>query len=50
MNAPGSVLWFARHEFRLAWRDWVSMMTAGRGARIRTLAVVLTVLALRCMA
>ena len=25
----GTALWFARHEMRLAWRDWVAMMTAG---------------------
>ena len=30
---PGTALWFARHESRLAWRDWVAMMTAGRRAR-----------------
>jgi ABC-2 type transport system permease protein len=46
MSAPGTIVWFARHEFRLAWRDWVSMMTAGRRARVRTLAVVFTILAL----
>jgi ABC-2 type transport system permease protein len=26
--------WFARHEARLAWRDMVAMMTAGRRARL----------------
>src|SRR5580658_9551067 len=36
MSAPGTVTWFAHHEFRLAWRDWVAMMTAGR-RRTRTL-------------
>jgi ABC-2 type transport system permease protein len=48
MSAPGTIVWFAEHEFRLAWRDWVSMMTAGRRARarVRTLAVVFTILAL----
>ena len=45
MNAPGTIVWFARHEFRLAWRDWMAMMTAGRRARIRTLAVVFVILA-----
>jgi ABC-2 type transport system permease protein len=29
----GTALWFARHESRLAWRDWVAMMTAGKRAR-----------------
>src|SRR5437660_515820 len=27
--AAGSLAWFANHELRLAWRDWLSMMTAG---------------------
>lgn len=30
---PGSLLWFARHEFRLAWRDWIAMMSGGRKTR-----------------
>jgi ABC-2 type transport system permease protein len=33
--APGSAVWFARHEWRLAWRDWLTMMTAGRRERLR---------------
>jgi ABC-2 type transport system permease protein len=33
--APGTAVWFAHHEARLAWRDWVSMMTAGRRRRLR---------------
>jgi ABC-2 type transport system permease protein len=33
--------WFAAHEFRLAWRDWLSMMTAGKRSRERVVAVVL---------
>jgi ABC-2 type transport system permease protein len=45
MSAPGTILWFARHELRLAWRDWLAMMTAGRRARGRTLAIVFAVLA-----
>ena len=27
---PQSVAWFVRHELLLAWRDWLSMMTAGK--------------------
>jgi ABC-2 type transport system permease protein len=34
MAHPGTTLWFARHEARLAWRDWLSMMTAGRRERL----------------
>ncbi len=36
MSAPASLAWFAAHEFRLAWRDWLSMMTAGKHGRLRT--------------
>jgi len=43
MSAPGTIAWFAHHEFRLAWRDFVAMMTAGRRARM--LIVVLAVFA-----
>jgi ABC-2 type transport system permease protein len=34
MPQAGTALWFARHEARLAWRDWLSMMTAGRRERL----------------
>jgi ABC-2 type transport system permease protein len=37
--------WFAGHEFRLAWRDWLSMMTAGRRGRERVVAIVLVFVA-----
>jgi ABC-2 type transport system permease protein len=30
---PASLPWFAAHEFRLAWRDWLAMMTAGKKVR-----------------
>ena len=33
MSQAGSAVWFARHESRLAWRDLVSMMTAGTPSR-----------------
>jgi len=36
MSAPGSIAWFAGHEARLAWRDWLSLMTAGQRRRTRT--------------
>lgn len=39
MTGPGSLLWFAHHELRLAWRDTVSMMTAGRPDRARKAAI-----------
>jgi ABC-2 type transport system permease protein len=41
VSQTATLTWFAGHEFRLAWRDWVSMMTAGRRGRERIVAVVL---------
>jgi ABC-2 type transport system permease protein len=38
----GSLTWFANHEIRLAWRDWLAMMTAGRRGREKVVAMVLT--------
>jgi ABC-2 type transport system permease protein len=37
--------WLAGHELRLGWRDWISMMTAGRRSRARTVAIALVVFA-----
>src|ERR1700690_4613336 len=28
-----ALTWFARHEIRLAWREWLAVMTAGRRLR-----------------
>jgi ABC-2 type transport system permease protein len=30
MSSASALTWFARHEIRLAWREWLAMMTAGR--------------------
>src|SRR5262249_51633130 len=46
VSGPGTLVWFARHECRLAWRDWLSMMTAGRRRRTRSIALGLAVFAL----
>ncbi len=46
MSAPATLTWFARHEFGLFWRDWKSMMTAGKRERERTLALVIMIAAL----
>jgi ABC-2 type transport system permease protein len=35
----GTAVWFAQHESRLAWRDWLSMITAGRLERLRKVAI-----------
>jgi len=37
--AAGTALWFAQHESRLAWRDWLSMITAGRRKRLRMVGI-----------
>jgi ABC-2 type transport system permease protein len=39
MSQAGTAVWFARHESRLAWRDFVAMMTAGRRTRARKVAI-----------
>jgi ABC-2 type transport system permease protein len=41
VSAPGTLTWYAHHEARLAWRDWLSMLTAGRRRRQRTVFIVL---------
>jgi ABC-2 type transport system permease protein len=43
--APGTTIWFAQHESRLAWRDWLSMITAGRRERLRRVAIAILVFA-----
>mgnify|MGYP000884331365 CR=1 FL=1 len=30
MSSATALSWFARHELRLAWREWFAMMTGGR--------------------
>jgi ABC-2 type transport system permease protein len=42
---PAALTWFARHEIRLAWREWLAMMTAGRRRRKRAVIVGLLILA-----
>jgi ABC-2 type transport system permease protein len=43
MSRAGSAVWLARHESRLAWRDWLSMMTAGRRERLRRVVIAIAV-------
>jgi ABC-2 type transport system permease protein len=45
VSRPGTLAWFARHEFRLAWRDWLSMMTAGGRTRLRTVVIAFLIFA-----
>src|SRR5579872_6096627 len=44
-SAP--LAWFARHEIRLAWREWLAMMTGGRRGRRR--AAIIGMLALAAL-
>ena len=46
MNGPGSFLWLARHELRLAWRDWVGLMTGGKRGRAPVVALVVLAIAI----
>src|SRR5262245_32709065 len=41
-----SLAFFAHHEFRLAWRDWLAMLTAGRPRRTRVVAIAILAFAL----
>ncbi|MGA8587773.1 MAG: permease, partial [Pseudolabrys sp.] len=45
MSQPASLTWLAGHEFRLGWRDWTSLMTAGGRTRARTATIALTAFA-----
>src|SRR5256885_5528844 len=33
MSSATALSWFARHEIRLAWREWLAMMTGRRGRK-----------------
>src|SRR5438477_47160 len=45
MSSDAALTWFARHELRLAWREWLAMMTGGRRRRKRAVAIGLIVFA-----
>jgi ABC-2 type transport system permease protein len=45
MSSATGLAWFARHEIRLAWREWLAMMTAGRRGRKRAAVIGLIVFA-----
>jgi ABC-2 type transport system permease protein len=45
MNGAGSIGWFARHELRLAWRDWVALLTAGNRRRTHLVIAAIIVIA-----
>jgi ABC-2 type transport system permease protein len=45
MSSATALSWFARHELRLTWREWLAMMTGGRRRRKRSAIIGLTVFA-----
>src|SRR6478736_4612721 len=45
MSSAVALTWFARHELRLAWREWLAMMTGGRRGRKRRAIIGLIVFA-----
>src|SRR5258706_5626892 len=45
MSSAAALSWFARHEIRLAWREWLAMVTGGRRARRRRAIIGLIVFA-----
>lgn len=45
MSSATALSWFARHELRLAWREWLAMMTGGRRRRKRAAVIGLVVFA-----
>lgn len=52
MTGSASLYWFARHELRIAWRDWLQMMSGGYTRRdgLVALAALIFVLALHLLA
>jgi ABC-2 type transport system permease protein len=45
MSSATALSWFARHELRLAWREWLAMMTGGRRRRTRAAVIGLIIFA-----
>jgi ABC-2 type transport system permease protein len=37
MKSTTALAWFARHEIRLAWREWLAILTGARGKRKRAI-------------
>ena len=45
MSEPGSLVWIARHELRLAWRDWLGLFAWGRQGRVWAVGAVIVAVA-----
>ena len=46
MSSATALTWFARHEIRLAWREWLAMMTGARKKRTRAVVGLLLLAAI----
>src|SRR5882757_10825240 len=46
MSSAADLTWFARHEIRLAWREWLGMMTGALKKRTRAVIGLLVLAAL----
>src|SRR5882724_737338 len=46
MSSAADLTWFARHEIRLAWREWLAMMTGARKKRTRAVICLLLLTAI----
>jgi ABC-2 type transport system permease protein len=41
VRQPRTLIWFAKHEFRLAWRDWLARITAGGRRNLASVSIAL---------
>ncbi len=48
MSQPATIAWLAGHELKLAWRDWLSLLTAGRRRKAQNVAIAVAIFA-ACM-
>jgi ABC-2 type transport system permease protein len=43
VSRSATLIWLARHELRLGWRDWIAMLTLGRRRRISIVALAVMI-------
>jgi ABC-2 type transport system permease protein len=43
MSQPATIAWFAAHEFRIASREWIGMLSAGKRGRASAIAIGLAI-------
>jgi ABC-2 type transport system permease protein len=46
MSSAAALSWFARHEIRLAWREWLAMIAGRRGKRKRAIIALIAFVAI----